>query len=364
MRNFKYAATLATAAGALAAVATDGLAADYYSGKTLTIITGTRAGGGSDTTLRLMQPFLTKYIAGNPKIVVKNLTGGGGQKAWNFVYEKGKPDGSIMIFSAWNPVGRVTGSPGLRADYSKMNFITGQAIPRMSYMITGGKDNIKTRDDLLTAKHIVLAGNRPSSVLDLSIRISFEMLGIDKYIYVPGLNPPKAFASLRAGETNLTTTGVNFYRGRVEPTLVKSGKAIALFYYPSVGADGTIKKSPHIKDMPSIVDYYRKVKGKEPSGLAWDSLKWMYLVTGNMIYTSFTPPGTGENINNALRAGFQKSWADPAFGAKLLKTTGLPPESVGVVEGKAIIKSVDSVDPKVVAYFKKMIGPRKKKKKK
>ena len=342
-------------AAALSVPVTSVTAAEYYAGKTLTILTGSRAGGGADTSLRLLAPFLNKHIPGNPEIVVKNMPGAGGQKPWNLLWEKTRPDGLTIIYSAWNPVGRVTGSKGLRADYSKMNFITGQPIPRMSYIKTGGPDNIKTRDDLLTAKNIVLAGNRPTSVLDLSIRTSLEMLGVKNYIYVPGLNPPKAYASVRKGETNLTTTGINFYRNRVEPSVVKAGEVIPLFYYPAVGADGTIKKSPFIKDMPNIYEYYKQVKGKEPSGIAWEAHKWMQKVTGNMIYASFSPRGTPDAANNPLREGFAKAWKDPELAPKMLKSIGLPPQSVSVEEGVKIVNSVDTVDPKIVAYFKELM---------
>ena len=201
----------------------------------------------------------------------KYVPGGGGQKIWNFAYEKAKPDGLTITFSAWNPVGRVTKSPGLRADYTKMKFIAGQAIARMSYIRTGDVTGIKTRDDLLNVKNLKLGGNRPNSVLDLSIRIALEMLGINKYVYIPGLNPPKAYAALRRKEINLTTTGINVYRARVERTIVKSGDAIPLFYYPAVSTDGSLVPNPNIKDMPSIYDFYKKTTGKEPSGIAWEA---------------------------------------------------------------------------------------------
>ena len=300
----KFYLGLAGAVLALAPWTGSAQAAPYYEGKTLSVIAGTRAGGGADTNFRILAPYLKKYTAGHPTIVVKHIPGGGGQKVWNFVYEKARPDGLTVVFSAWNPVGRVTGSPGLRADYTKMRFLAGQAIPRMSYIRTDAKTGIKSRDELMSVKNLVLGGNRPNSVLDLSIRISLELLGIDKYIYVPGLNPPKAYAALRRGEVNLTTAGINFYRARVQRALVDKGQATALFYYPAVRPDGSLKVSPHIKDMPSIYDFYKKVKGKEPSGTAWEALKWMNMVTGNMIYTSFAPPGTPDAAVEALRAGF------------------------------------------------------------
>lgn len=331
------------------------LAAPYYKGKTLSVYAGTRPGGGADTNFRIIRPFLKKYIPGNPEIVIKHIPGGGGQKVWNFVYEKAKKDGLSIVFSAWNPVGRVTRSRGLRADYTKMRFIAGQALPRMSYIRTDAKTGIKSRDDLMSVKNLVLGGNRPNSVLDLSIRISLELLGLKDYTYVPGLNPPKAYAAMRSGEVNLTTAGLNFYRARVVKTMVDGGQATALFYYPSVGSDGSLKKLSYVKDMPSIDEFYKKVKGKAPSGLAWDALKWINMVTGNMIYTSFAPQGTPDEAVNALRSGFEKAAADPAFAKESQKIIGIPPEFVSIKEGEAIIRNVDKIDPKIKKYISKMV---------
>ncbi|MDA0241260.1 MAG: hypothetical protein O3A84_14725 [Proteobacteria bacterium] len=229
----------------------------------------------------------------------------------------------------------------------------------MSYIRTDDVTGVKSRNDLMTAKNLKLGGNRPNSVLDLSIRISLELLGINKYVYVPGLNPPKAFAALQRGEVNLTTAGINFYRARVQKNLVDNGKALPLFYYPTVRTDGTLVKSPHIKDMPSIYEFYKEVKGKEPSGVSWEALKWMNMVTGAMIYTSFAPPGTPEEAVQALRIGFQKAVADPEFAKQSLKIIGIPPEFVDVKEGEAIVRNVDKVDPKVVEYLSNLMNKKK-----
>ena len=365
MKNIRFLLSglaLATSVALTGTFAFEAHAASFYEGKTLNILTGSRAGGGADTTLRVMSKYLTKYIPGHPKIVVKNLPGAGGQKPWNLLYEKSKNDGLTIIFSAWNPVGRVTKSKGLRADYTKMPFIGGANFTRMSYVSTEGR-GVKTREALMQAKNIKLGGNRPTSILDLSIRLSLDLLGVP-YRYVPGLNPPKAYRALRGGEVDLTTVGINFYRNRVEKSMVKTGKVIPLFYYPAVTADGKLKPS-HIKDMPSIYDYFKQVKGgKEPAGPAWEALKWINIVTGNMIYTSFGAPGTPASKIADLRTGFNKMKADPEYHKESLKIIGAPIDFVSVAEGGAIVNSVDGIKPEIVTYLKKFLKGGKKRKKK
>ena len=55
--------------------------ADFYKGKTLTIVLGTDAAGATSVRLRTMTPYLSKYIPGNPTVVVEYMEGGGGRRS-------------------------------------------------------------------------------------------------------------------------------------------------------------------------------------------------------------------------------------------------------------------------------------------
>ena len=50
----------------------------YYQGKTITILRGGEPGGSGDMQARALIPFLRKYIAGNPTIVIENMPGAAG----------------------------------------------------------------------------------------------------------------------------------------------------------------------------------------------------------------------------------------------------------------------------------------------
>ncbi|MPZ78606.1 MAG: hypothetical protein GEU77_19050 [Deltaproteobacteria bacterium] len=65
----------------------------FYEGKTVTIIAGFASGGTIDMRARLFARHLSKYIAGNPSIVVQNQVGAGGLVAANHVFSVAKPDG-------------------------------------------------------------------------------------------------------------------------------------------------------------------------------------------------------------------------------------------------------------------------------
>jgi tripartite-type tricarboxylate transporter receptor subunit TctC len=48
-----------------------------FAGKTIEWVIPFGVGGGSDVWARFNAPFLTKYLPGNPNVVVKNVPGGG-----------------------------------------------------------------------------------------------------------------------------------------------------------------------------------------------------------------------------------------------------------------------------------------------
>src|SRR5574338_269201 len=65
----------------------------FYKGKTITIIVGTKAGDVYDLYPRMLGDYLTKYIPGNPNIIVQNVPGAASLIAANQVYNVAKPDG-------------------------------------------------------------------------------------------------------------------------------------------------------------------------------------------------------------------------------------------------------------------------------
>jgi tripartite-type tricarboxylate transporter receptor subunit TctC len=69
----------------------------YYKGKTIRFVVGSGAGAFYDLWGRLIARHWGKYIAGNPEIIVQNMTGAGSLTATNYVYGVAKPDGLTVL---------------------------------------------------------------------------------------------------------------------------------------------------------------------------------------------------------------------------------------------------------------------------
>ena len=75
--------------------------APYYQGKTIKIIAATAPGGIGDNRVKATVPFLRKYIAGNPTILIEYMDGGGGRQVGNHLFRNARPDGlTIGAFSS------------------------------------------------------------------------------------------------------------------------------------------------------------------------------------------------------------------------------------------------------------------------
>ena len=99
-------------------------AAPYYEGKTIRLIVGFSAGGGFDTYSRLIGRHLGKHIAGNPTIVVENMTGAASLLAANHVYKVAKPDGlTILNFHGNQVVNQIIGKPGIEFDARQFEYL-------------------------------------------------------------------------------------------------------------------------------------------------------------------------------------------------------------------------------------------------
>src|SRR5438309_10593138 len=96
---------LLTALSALAFAAAPAAAqtvADFYRGKTLTMVVGTSPGGDYDLRLRMVGRHIGRHIPGNPTIVVNNMPGGGGLVVANWLDNIAPQDGNVVVVNTQN----------------------------------------------------------------------------------------------------------------------------------------------------------------------------------------------------------------------------------------------------------------------
>lgn len=69
---------------------------DFYRGRNVTLIVGYGPGGGYDVYARFVARHMTRYLAGNPVVVVQNMPGAGSLASVNYLYNNAPRDGSTF----------------------------------------------------------------------------------------------------------------------------------------------------------------------------------------------------------------------------------------------------------------------------
>src|SRR5207302_3541475 len=86
---------------------------DFYHNKTINLFVSFPPGGGYDIYARVLLPYYSRHIPGNPAIVVKNMEGGSGVKAASYITTVTPQDGtSLGLFLDTLTLGKVLGGPG------------------------------------------------------------------------------------------------------------------------------------------------------------------------------------------------------------------------------------------------------------
>src|SRR5262245_23723350 len=151
----------------------------YYQGKTITILRGGEPGGSGDMQARALIPFLKKYIAGNPTIVIENMPGAAGMKAVNHAYSTAKPDGlTITAVGSGLASGAILGLPGARYDIDKLIYV-GSTEHGDPYVFLSRKEaGFDTLEKLRAASGVRVGAQTVGHAVYISGRIFTYLLGL------------------------------------------------------------------------------------------------------------------------------------------------------------------------------------------
>jgi tripartite-type tricarboxylate transporter receptor subunit TctC len=143
--------------------------ADFYQGKTLTIIVGYAPGGGVDTGARLIARHIAGFIPGKPNVLVQNMPGAAGLVSANHIYAIAQGDGLTLAVPGreW-PIANVLKQPAAQFDAQKLTWI-GSSGPVNVIAWVRGDSGVRSIDDLTRAKEKVIIGGLGSATITVSL---------------------------------------------------------------------------------------------------------------------------------------------------------------------------------------------------
>lgn len=160
----------------LLAVVPAASAADFYAGKTITVVVGLSAGGGYDLYARVMAEYLGKHIPGHPNVVVENRPGAATRTATAYVYGVAAKDGTV-IGNSLNmlPLDQFIFPKQRRYDLTKVQFL-GNIAGLTSAIAVTNKSPVQTVDDI-TKKAAKLGSTGKSSETYIIPALANSFLG-------------------------------------------------------------------------------------------------------------------------------------------------------------------------------------------
>jgi tripartite-type tricarboxylate transporter receptor subunit TctC len=100
------------------------IAAAFYRRNTVSIVVGSGAGGGFDTTARLVARHIGRHIPGTPTVIVVNMPGAGGLVAANHLFNAAPKDGTVIgLFHEAQVMNQLTEGEGVQFDLLKFNWL-------------------------------------------------------------------------------------------------------------------------------------------------------------------------------------------------------------------------------------------------
>ena len=246
-------------------------AQSFYDGQTVEIVVPYGAGGGTDGWARAVAPFLQQYLGDGATVQVINEPGSSGIAGANSFALRRDPDGlSLLVSSGSNALPYVLGVDAVEYDFNTFAAITGSPVGGVVYV--SPDTGISSAEELCNNEELLIYGGISATGLDIVPLIAFDLLQADVFeiLGYDGNGPTRV--AFEQGESTLDYETSSSYLSNVVP-LVEEGKAIPLFSFGVIDADGNLVRDPVFAELPSTKEVYEACFGMEPSGVEWDAYK-------------------------------------------------------------------------------------------
>jgi tripartite-type tricarboxylate transporter receptor subunit TctC len=320
--------------------------ANFYQGKTITMVVSSTVGGGYDLWARFVAGYLVKYIPGSPSMVVQNMPGAGNIIGANYVYGIAKPDG--LTLGAINPAlyfDQLVGRSEVKFDWAKFNWIGSPERNDIVHYIRADSP-FKTVEDLRNAKEPPKCGTTGTGSTGHYIpRLLEETLGIKTQIVsgYPGASDIEL--AIERGEVVCWSPLLATYFGR-EPyqRWHKSGYVRVLL---QTGA----KRDARLKDAPTLSELMLRYKTSE----AGHRLAKVVLTAATLGRPIVMTPGVPPDRVKIIRDAYARAIADSDLLGEAAKRAWYVNPLKGE-ELQALSKEVTTQPTEIIDRLKWVLG--------
>lgn len=278
--------------------------ADFYKGRTLTLLMSTGVGGGNDLNARVLLNHMVRHIPGNPSYRPQNMPGAGHVRASNFLYNKAPKDGTyIGAFVRFYVLHQALGGKGVKYDATKFNYLGSTAVSNVTLLAFKSATSVNSFEDL--KKNELIVGGTGVGSGTVIFPTIFNALFGTKIKIVQGYKSGHTIdLAMERGEVKGRAGNSFDAINAVHPTWIKSGTVKVL-------AQVGLRKEPGYDHVPLALDL-----AKNPTDRAVINLYSSIVAVGSPIFTN---QGVPKARVAALRKAFDMTMKDPVYLADAKK---------------------------------------------
>jgi tripartite-type tricarboxylate transporter receptor subunit TctC len=284
--------------------------APFYQGKTITIVAGTAPGGIGDNRVKAVNPFLRKYIPGNPAIVVTYMDGGGGRQVGNHMYNNARPDGlTIGAFSSSSVGLNLLRESGVLYDIDKFIYLGSPESDSHIVFYTRKEAGLSSLEKLRSGSGIRIGARPVGHSAYIGSRLFAYFLGLKEPKFIPGYGAPELDTALLRGEVDgRANTATSVWLRN--PDWVEKG---LMDFHAILEAPKGLKHA-RFGHLPEIESFAKSEKESRLLGLS-RTLR----LTGSPYVL---PPGTPKERVEIMQEAMRKTFKDPEFHREYRKIVG------------------------------------------
>jgi tripartite-type tricarboxylate transporter receptor subunit TctC len=340
-RNFWFCA-FAVLLGAAVAVgsARAEAVADFYRGKTVSLIAGFPPGGGYDTYVRVLARHYGRFLPGQPTVVASNMPGAGSLTAANTIYAKYAPDGlAIAMFASSATMEPLIGNKAALFDPRKFSWI-GSMSQDVAYCgVWRHPGGAKTFDEMMT-RETVIGGGAPAAITYQHPMVLKNVLKANLKV-IPGYKGTRDInIAMQRGEVNGTC---GMFGSSVKAQFASEVKDGRMTLFIQMGS----KRSNEFGKIPSVFDYAKTETDRQILQFHFGQLLLGRPLAG--------PPGIPADRLKALRDALSATMKDPQFLAEAAKI-GLDIDPVTPDQVDKLLTQFASFTPEILAKAKEAMG--------
>ncbi len=329
--------------------------AQYYSDKRVEVIIPTSPGGGTDLFARLLADGFDEFLAGNPTVIPRQMTGGGGLLAGNWFVEQAPKDGTVLLASTGQTsLRQILRQKGIRTKFEDFEVLVSVPMTR-NVFVAGGK-GLETRLDMPNLREgdgLYTALIDPISGISFMLQAGMTDMALQVIKGYEG-GKDRDLAMLR-GEIDIIQQ-ISLQYEATSSLFLRRG-AIHLWNDGLLDGDGNIVRDEGFPDIPTFPEAYAEAYGEAPSGMLFEAYKAIIPLIGNAGKTILVSSSAPEEAKQALREAVAAMANDAEYSQRVIDQN----RGYGLLHGAELenaIAQARALSPEQISFLRSYISER------